>query len=113
LGEGYPGATLLRPQRRRGRAAPWPDLYFRDSLSAASAFAILNSTLFYAYFIAYGDCFHLNDWLVAAFPVPENLLANPDLAEVGRSLHDDLTSKAEIATINTSDGFQIAYAQMS
>jgi len=44
-------------------------LYFRDAEAAHIVCAVLNSSLLYSYFIAYGDCFHLSDTLATSFPL--------------------------------------------
>ncbi|MDV7395856.1 hypothetical protein RZS08_30980, partial [Arthrospira platensis SPKY1] len=44
-------------------------LYFGDDDKAYAAMALLNSSLFYMYFITYGDCFHLSATLATEFPV--------------------------------------------
>ena len=50
-------------------------IYF-DSIELTQAFcAIINSSLFYYYFIGCGDCFHLTDALVRNFPIPKEILS--------------------------------------
>jgi len=71
--------------------------------------AVLHSSLFYAYFIAYGDCFHLSDTLTTRFPVPTSLLTHRTLIGLGRRLDDDLRANAERMTINTKGGARITY----
>ena len=78
---------------------------------AARISAILNSSLFYAYFIAYGDCFHLSDTLVESFPILESMAEDAELAELGRELNKSLKANAVRKTINTRDGSVIAYAE--
>lgn len=86
-------------------------IYLGNAQQTAAVCAILNSSLFYAYFIAYGDCFHLSHALVAGFPVPERLLQNSDLIGLGEGLQASLTANAERKTIRTRDGSGIAYAE--
>lgn len=86
-------------------------LYFHDATTANVAYAILNSSLFYAYFVCYGDCFHLSDTLVSAFPVPSSAIKDNELAELGVALHEDMTKNAETKQINTKAGDKIAYAE--
>jgi hypothetical protein len=86
-------------------------IYFDKAQDVASVCAILNSSLFYVYFIAYGDCFHLSDTLVSGFPIPSGLLANQRLAELGQHLQTSLTANAERKTIQTRDGSEITYAE--
>ena len=67
-------ATVGLPHYRcNGKSGAPPHgryLYFHDQLTANIAYAILSSSLFYAYFVCYGDCFHLSDTLVSAFRIP-------------------------------------------
>lgn len=46
-------------------------LYFDSELKARSAFLIISSSTYYAYWCAYGDMFHLNLGEIRAFPFPE------------------------------------------
>ena len=84
-------------------------LYFKDACHVQMACAILNSSLFYTYFIAYGDCFHLSDALATSFPVPPAALEDKRLEVLGAKLMRDLEHNAEKKTINTKDGDKIAY----
>jgi hypothetical protein len=84
-------------------------LYFAKPETAHAVAAVLNSSLFYAYFIAYGDCFHLSDGLVSGFPVNEAILSDPALVELNKALMKDLRTNATRKTINTRDGDCIAY----
>jgi hypothetical protein len=84
-------------------------LYFAKPETAHAVGAVLNSSLFYAYFIAYGDCFHLSDGLVSGFPVNEAILSDPTLVELNKGLMKDLRTNATRKTINTKDGDCITY----
>ncbi|CAN5267160.1 hypothetical protein BH11PLA2_BH11PLA2_37110 [soil metagenome] len=86
-------------------------VFCKDADSAACVSAILNSSLFYAYFIAYGDCFHLSDTLVESFPIMNAMADDTELAELGRELNKSLKSNAVRKTINTRDGSVITYAE--
>jgi hypothetical protein len=86
-------------------------VHFNKPHQAAAACAIINSSLFYAYFIAYGDCFHLSDGLVTNFPIPETLLNDEPLAALGKALNKSLTENAVKKVINTRDGSEIKYAE--
>ena len=78
---------------------------------AAAVSAILNSSLFYAYFITYGDCFHLSDTLVTKFPVPKDILGDTRLTDLGKKLQKSLTDNATNKAIDTRDGSRIEYAE--
>ena len=84
-------------------------LYFEDPDTCRAAVALLNSSLFYAYFIAYGDCFHLSDTLATAFPAPPTLLTIPALVVLGKKLDSDLRANTERMIIRTKGGDKIVY----
>ncbi len=76
-------------------------IYFDSALKAKAATALLNSSLFYVYFVAYGDCFHLSDTMAAGFSVPELLLQDEELGRLSDELMRDLESHAERKTITS------------
>src|SRR5207248_97018 len=84
-------------------------LYFEDSLTTHVVCAILNSNLFYTYFIAFGDCFHLSDTLVAHFPLRPEMLKDALLPQLNQQLMVHMIANAERKTIQTSDGHEITY----
>ncbi len=73
--------------------------------------AVLNSNLFYIYFIAFGDCFHLSQQLVSSFPLPPGLLQDSNLCELNIRLMENLRLNSEIKKIRTKDGDEIEYAE--
>jgi hypothetical protein len=86
-------------------------LYFHDALTANVVYAILSSSLFYSYFVCYGDCFHLSDTLVTAFPVPVGVTKDKRLGDLGAELLKDILKNAETKQINTKAGDKISYAE--
>jgi len=84
-------------------------LYFEDAQMAQGVCAILNSSLFYAYFVAFGDCFHLSDTLVSHFPLTSGILKDAALAQLNQQLMEHMAANAERKTIRTSDGHEIMY----
>jgi len=84
-------------------------LYFHDLPTARWACATLNSSLFYLYFIAYGDCFHLSDALARSFPLPAGLPEDQCVTKLGDSLMSALRLGAKRTSIQTKDGHEIAY----
>jgi hypothetical protein len=86
-------------------------LYFDKSETAHIICALLNSSLFYAYFIAYGDCFHLSDTLVSGFPINKEILQDAALSRLDIKLMESLKANSETKTIRTSDGNKISYAE--
>ena len=71
--------------------------------------AVLNSSLFFTYFVAFGDCFHLSDTLVSNFPMAQHLLEDPTLVELNQRLMSSLRENAERKRIATKDGDTIEY----
>jgi len=86
-------------------------LYFKDKQITSAAYALLNSGLFYLYFIAFGDCFHLSDKLVNHFPLPPDLVKNKELGRIGKNLQNSLIENSHKKTIRTRDGSEITYAE--
>jgi hypothetical protein len=85
-------------------------LYFASKSAALAAHALLNSSLFYTYFIAYGDCFHLSDTLARSVPVPASVFEDAALQDLSRRLSRDLEKNATRTAIDTKDGDRIEYA---
>jgi hypothetical protein len=108
-------ATIGLPYYRcNGKKGPPPHgryLYFHDAMTANVVYAVLNSSLFYSYFVCYGDCFHLSETLVSTFPIPVGLTKDRQLSDLGRALLKDVTDNAEIKQINTKAGDKISYAE--
>ena len=67
-------------------------------------FLMLNSSLFYVYFVAYGDCFHLSDNLASSFPVTEALMNDASLAMLSETLMVELQQHAVRKTITSRRG---------
>lgn len=86
-------------------------LFFPKVDASHAACAVLNSSLFYSYFVAYGDCFHLSDNLASGFPVNDAIISDKALVELNKKLMKDLRDKAERKTINTKDGDKITYEE--
>jgi hypothetical protein len=86
-------------------------LFFDSPDEANIACALLNSSLFYIYFVSYGDCFHVNDSLVDSFPLPPAVFENGELAVLGASLANELEANAQTKEIRTRDGSSISYAE--
>ena len=86
-------------------------LYTDQPSPAQCIGAIINSSLFYLYFVTYGDCFHLSNTIVHNFPVTGAIMSDPDLASLNRELMRDLHEKAERKTIDTKIGDSITYEE--
>lgn len=79
-------------------------LYVSEQDIAFTIMALLNSSLFYAWFVTYSDGFHLSHTLVKNFPVHPELYQLPQLHHLGRLLEDDVRSHAQRSTRNTHAG---------
>jgi hypothetical protein len=77
---------------------------------APALMALLSSTLFYLWYHAVSDCYHLSDAVVQAFPCPRSVLSDPRLRGLGRRLESDLHEQAKVVEISTHSGDRIAYA---
>ncbi len=82
-------------------------LYFDTAGHAAVASAILNSSLFYAWFVTFGDCFHVTDTLVSAFPVPESAWADRELVALNAQLMKQLKRGAARKVIVSRQGRRV------
>ena len=98
---------------RVGAPAHGRHLYFNNAATAQVACAVLNSNLFYAYFVAYGDCFHVNDSLATSFRVPPAAIKDKHLEKLGVLLMRSLEKHSEQKTIKTKDGDLITYDEFS
>ena len=105
------GIPYYAKNGRVGAPAHGRHLYFDDEARANVAFAILHSSLFYSFYIAYGDCFHVSDSLVTSFHMPPAALEDKALQSLASKLMRDLERNAEKKTINTKDGDKISYAE--
>ncbi len=85
-------------------------LDFADAGPAAASLAVMYSSLFYLYFIAFGDGFHQSAKLTEQFPIPFDLLKDTALQELGDTLDQDLKDGAGRKTIK-SRGSKITYAE--
>lgn len=86
-------------------------LYFQDPGLAHAVSAVMQSSLFYLYFVAFGDCFHLSDTLASNFPVPAKMVTDKRLVEIDKRLMLDLNRNAIRKRIDTKDGDRIEYAE--
>ena len=84
-------------------------LYLASDDAARWTCALMHSSLFFVYFVAHSDCFHLSDGLVRGLPVPKSLIGDKKLMELGNGLMDALRSGAERKIIRTKAGDKIAY----
>ena len=88
-------------------------LFTEEPSPAQCISAIINSSLFYVYFVTNGDCFHLSDKMVRDFPVADSILKDADLARLTHALMKDLHGNAQRKTISTQTGDSIMYEEFS
>jgi len=79
-------------------------LYFDDDRTAHVVCALLNSTLFYLWFVTYSDGFHLSHALVQHFPVHNVLCLGEQLLLLTQQLEKDIQRYAGYSTRNTKTG---------
>ncbi|OQA89175.1 MAG: hypothetical protein BWY28_01213 [bacterium ADurb.Bin236] len=84
-------------------------LFLNDADTARRICAVMHSCLFFAHFVAYSDCFHLNDSSVRSFPIPKSLVHEDRLVQLGDKLMVALLKGTERKNIQTQDGHKIAY----
>jgi hypothetical protein len=84
-------------------------LFHADEEAARWTCALMHSSLFFVYFVAHSDCFHLSDGLVRGIQVPTSLVGDRKLIQLGSGIMDDLRGGAERKTIETRAGDRIAY----
>ena len=105
------GIPYYAKNGRVGAPAHGRHLFFDDEARTKVAFAVLHSSLFYTFYIAYGDCFHISDNLVTSFPVPLAAFEDKALRSLATQLMKDLERNAEKKTIDTKAGDSISYAE--
>jgi hypothetical protein len=103
------GIPYYAKNGRVGAPAHGRYLFLADEARARSTCAILNSSLFYIYFISYGDCFHVSENLVTRLPIPSGALSDRKLSVLGGKLMRDLNRHAERKTIETKSADSIRY----
>ena len=83
-------------------------IYFESKNGKQAVFSILNSSLFYSWFIAFSDGFHLSDNVVKRFPIDIELVNNQELLELTEKLKADIDNNSFITTRNTdTDNIEI------
>ena len=94
---------------RVGAPAHGRHFYVDSARQARIVCAILQSNLFYSYFIAFSDCFHVSDTLTMSFPVPSAVLNDGSLDSLGAKLMRSLERNAERKTIDIKAGDKVSY----
>lgn len=107
------GVPFYKKNGKRGAPAHGRSMSFSSEARAYAATAIMNSSLFYLYYVTFSDCFHLSDTVAASFPTATAFLDDADLSSLGKALQDDIATNAERKTIRTKDGDTIEYAEFA
>ena len=76
-------------------------LFLRDELTARTVMALMNSSLFYLWFVTYSDGFHLSHALVKEFPVAKELYTLKELPLLAVRLEEEIKQHARMSTRNT------------
>ena len=76
-------------------------LHFERKDYKKTVFSILNSSLFYSWYIAFSDGFHLSDNVVKRFPLDTTLANNIELIELTEKLKTDIDKNSFVTTRNT------------
>lgn len=76
-------------------------LYFRDKNAMKTIFSLLNSSLFYCWYIAFSDGFHLTDNIVKKTPIMASVINDENIIRISNNLESDIKLNSFIATRNT------------
>lgn len=88
--------------------------YLSSASHAAVAMAVVNSSLFYSWYISLSDGFHLNDSIVKGFPLPDVLLKDKSLVKLGDNLEEEIKATSFRTTRNTkTDSIELEAFKMS
>ena len=100
-------ACLRIPYYKKDGNIEIPDhgriLYFVNEILQKVCFAIINSSLFYVYYITFSDGFHLGDGLIKKYSFDSLLRNNQELISLATQLEKDLKKNSIISTRNTKE----------
>jgi len=105
------GAPFYKKNGKKGSPAHGRALAFSNEARAWAACALMNSSLFYIFFVTFSDCFHLSATVASAFPIPTSFLDDVALSELGQKLQKDVLANSKRKTITTKAGDEIEYAE--
>jgi hypothetical protein len=77
-------------------------LYFENPSKKKAIFAMLNSSLFYCWYTAFSDGFHLTDNMVKKLPVREGIVNDNVLMSISDKLEEHIKNNSFITTRNTA-----------
>ena len=73
------------------------------------AFALLNSSVFFYYWIVFSDCYNLTKKYISGINVPE--IKEKDFCELAKKLNDDLIGNIQVAEYNYARRGMVKFAQ--
>lgn len=73
-------------------------------------FCLLNSTLFFFYWITQSDCYNLTKPYISNFPIPESF-DRSELAELSKQLNTELFANAKVAEYEYKNRGRVKFAQ--
>ncbi|WP_346696416.1 Eco57I restriction-modification methylase domain-containing protein [Barnesiella viscericola] len=74
------------------------------------AFILLNSTLFFYFWIAFSDCYNLTQKYFSMFRIP-NVCDNSELKKVAKELSNDMIKNMSVAEYNYKNNGMVRFAQ--
>ena len=77
-------------------------LYFKNETDKRTIFSLMNSSLFYIWYIAFSDGFHLSDNVVKRFPIDVEVLGNSNIIDLSQKLQTDIDANSFKTTRNTA-----------
>ncbi|MBM3713246.1 MAG: hypothetical protein FJW56_07410, partial [Actinobacteria bacterium] len=88
-------------------------LFLGNSKINSAIMALLNSSLFYTWYIGYSDGFHLSDNLVRNFPISDAIISNTELVKLSKDLEKNIKKNSVMTTRNTkTDNIEIESLKM-
>lgn len=88
--------------------------YLKSHQHSEISMAIVNSSLFYLWYISLSDGFHLNDSIVKGFPVISDIFEDKSISNAARILENDISKNSFKTTRNTkTDQIEIEAFKMS
>ena len=76
-------------------------IYFRDENAMKIIFSLLNSSLFYCWYSAFSDGFHLTDNIVKKTPIIKSIMDDKEIIRISNRLEYDIKQNSYISTRNT------------
>ena len=104
---------FYRKNGQQAKPSHWRSITMNSEEAAAFVVCILNSSLFYWFYLVFSDSEHINDGLVRQFPIPKNL--NSDKyrwIDLCAELIGSIEGNAKRKMINTRQGHIIEYDEI-